>query len=207
MREEMIKRERNLGCLRRRMGVPWWRRWLVPSRCEWEATGWNAWGVEVESRCNRCGNFRHHRFLDRQGEMIAWRAGRHPKAEEAAGPPHKRITDIIKERGWKPLPVHLREERIPTVSSENTQDQQTGGPCRREPTIKRAKTELSPYWYGLGALLVTPLSAIIFVLMGLMIILAWPLIPFLCYLQKKEEMSKTNTQDQQTGGAAVENQP
>lgn len=145
MREEMIKRERNLGCLRRRMGVPWWRRWLVPSRCEWEATGWNAWGVEVESRCSRCGNFRHHRFSDRKGEMIAWRAGRHPKAEEAAGPPHKRITDIIKERGWKPLPVHLREERIPTVSSENTQDQQPGGAAAENQTCEPNDSERL-YW-------------------------------------------------------------
>ena len=90
-----------------------------------------------------------------------------------------------------------------TKHEPSNRDQQTG-PCHREPTIKRAKTELSPYWYGFGALLVTPLSAIIFVLMGLMIILAWPLIPFLCYLQKKEEMSKTNTQDQQPDGHAEE---
>lgn len=122
-----------------------------------------------------------------------------PNNQATADPTHKRITDIIKERGWNRLPARLRQDRIPTVSSENTRDQYPG-PCRRKPTIKRAKTELSPYWYGFGALLVTPLSAIIFVLMGLMIILAWPLIPFLCYLQKKEEMSKTNTRDQHPEG-------
>ena len=42
---------------------------------------------------------------------------------------HKRITDIIKERGWKRLPARLRQDRIPTVSSENTRDQI--GPCKR----------------------------------------------------------------------------
>lgn len=45
-----------------------------------------------------------------------------PTAERLKGkgsPPsscsHKRITDLIEERGWKPLPPHLREDRIPAV--------------------------------------------------------------------------------------------
>lgn len=51
-----------------------------------------------------------------------------PNNQATADPTHNRITDIIKERGWNRLPAHLREERIPTVSSENTRDQQPGKP-------------------------------------------------------------------------------
>jgi hypothetical protein len=54
----------------------------------------------------------------------------------------------------------------------------------------------SPLWYGVGAFFVTPVTALFCVLMGLMLILAWPFIPFLCYFQKKEEIRKANTQGQ-----------
>jgi hypothetical protein len=50
----------------------------------------------------------------------------------------------------------------------------------------------SPFWYGVGAFFVAPVAAIFCVLMGLMMILAWPFIPILCYRQKKEEISKEN---------------
>jgi hypothetical protein len=46
--------------------------------------------------------------------------------------------------------------------------------------------------------------------MGAMMILAWPFIPFLCYMQKKEEISKANAlgQPPATGGeASNHNQP
>ena len=48
----------------------------------------------------------------------------------------------------------------------------------------------SPFWYGIGAFFVAPVAAIFCILMGAMMILAWPFIPFLCYMQKKEEISK-----------------
>ena len=50
----------------------------------------------------------------------------------------------------------------------------------------------SPFWYGVGAFFVAPVAAIFCILMGAMMILAWPFIPFLCYMQKKEEISKPN---------------
>ena len=50
----------------------------------------------------------------------------------------------------------------------------------------------SPFWYGVGAFFVAPVAAIFCVLMGLMMILAWPFIPFLCYMQRKEEISKAS---------------
>ena len=54
----------------------------------------------------------------------------------------------------------------------------------------------SPFWYGVGAFFVAPVAAIFCILMGAMMILAWPFIPFLCYMQKKEEISKPNNQAQ-----------
>ena len=50
----------------------------------------------------------------------------------------------------------------------------------------------SPFWYGVGAFFVAPIAAIFCVLMGFLLALAWPFIPFLCYMQKKEAISKTN---------------
>ncbi len=51
----------------------------------------------------------------------------------------------------------------------------------------------TPFWYGIGAFFVTPVTAIFCILMGALMILAWPFIPFLCYMQKKEEIRKANT--------------
>jgi hypothetical protein len=71
-------------------------------------------------------------------------------------------------------------------------------------------TTCSPFWYGVGAFFVAPVAALFCVLMGAMMILAWPFIPFLCYMQKKEEISKANAlgQPPATGGeASNHNQP
>jgi len=49
----------------------------------------------------------------------------------------------------------------------------------------------SPLSYAIGSIFVAPVAALFCILMGLMMmILAWPFIPFLCYMQKKEELSK-----------------
>lgn len=48
----------------------------------------------------------------------------------------------------------------------------------------------SPLAYAIGSIFVAPVAALFCILMGLMMILAWPFIPFLCYMQKKEELSK-----------------
>jgi len=57
---------------------------------------------------------------------------------------------------------------------------------------KPVEATCSPFWYGIGAFFVAPVVAIFCILMGAMMILAWPFIPFLCYMQKKEEISKAN---------------
>jgi hypothetical protein len=84
-KEEFVKRERNLGCLRRRVSAGFFRGLFQPSRCQWEGTVWNAWGAEVESRCRFCGAYRHHLFRDRTGEEIKWRAGMHPMMMKERG--------------------------------------------------------------------------------------------------------------------------
>jgi hypothetical protein len=53
-----------------------------------------------------------------------------------------------------------------------------------------------PLWYGLGAFFTVPIAALFCVLMGVMLIAAWPFIPFLCYFQRKEEISKSNPSHQ-----------
>ena len=60
-----------------------------------------------------------------------------------------------------------------------------------QPPLKSAAT-CSPFWYGIGALFATPVIALLLILMSVLMILAWPFIPFLCYMQKKEEISKAN---------------
>lgn len=66
----------------------------------------------------------------------------------------------------------------------NTPKDSTGGCCPPPPC--------SPFWYGVWAFFVAPVAALFCILMGVMMILAWPFIPFLCYMQKKEEISKAN---------------
>ncbi len=71
-----------------------------------------------------------------------------------------------------------------------------------DPDNKAGKTALaatcSPFWYGVGAFFVAPITALFCILMGVMIVLAWPFIPFLCYVQKKEEASKANAKEHPT---------
>ena len=53
-------------------------------------------------------------------------------------------------------------------------------------------TTCSPFWYGVGSFFITPVTALFCVLMGAMLVLAWPFIPFLCYMQRKDEIRKAN---------------
>lgn len=64
----------------------------------------------------------------------------------------------------------------------------------------------SPFWYGIGAFFLAPVAALFCLLMGAMMILAWPFIPFLCYMQRKEEISKATTQAQATQPAPNNNE-
>ncbi len=63
-----------------------------------------------------------------------------------------------------------------------------------------------PFWYGVGAFFVVPVAAIFCALMGLLMILAWPFIPFLCYTQRKREICKPNTTIEARRDAATSNE-
>jgi len=53
---------------------------------------------------------------------------------------------------------------------------------------------ISPFWYAVGAFFVTPVTAALCALSGVLLILLWPVIPFLCYFQRKEELKKIATE-------------
>ena len=59
------------------------------------------------------------------------------------------------------------------------------------------KELIPPLWYAIGAIAATPLVALCMVMAGILMILGWPFIPILCYFQRKEEISKANTPDQE----------
>jgi hypothetical protein len=52
------------------------------------------------------------------------------------------------------------------------------------------QSKCSPLWYGVGAFFATPIAVIFCVLMGVMLALAWPFIPFLCYMQRRDGIRK-----------------
>ena len=52
-----------------------------------------------------------------------------------------------------------------------------------------------PLYYALGAVVFTPLTALCLIMTGIILLLKWPLIPFLCCFKRKEQISKANSQD------------
>jgi hypothetical protein len=54
-----------------------WLRNLIKRlhRHRWEDTFVNGWAIAIEQRC-RCGEYRHHRWKDWDGEHINWQPGR-----------------------------------------------------------------------------------------------------------------------------------
>ena len=49
-----------------------------------------------------------------------------------------------------------------------------------------------PFYYAIGAFFISPVAALFCVLMGAIMILAWPFIPFMCYFQRKQEIEALN---------------
>lgn len=97
---EFVKRERNLGCLRRKQEAGWWRGLWMRSRCVWVCTMRNAFGIEVESQCKGCGTYRHHLLRDRHRDGVRWRAGRHPVMEPE---PEVRVNGFVISELWSRL--------------------------------------------------------------------------------------------------------
>lgn len=48
----------------------------------------------------------------------------------------------------------------------------------------------SPFWYAVGTVFTTPLLCVLFVLMAALLLVAWPVMPFVCYFQRKDELKK-----------------
>jgi len=52
------------------------------------------------------------------------------------------------------------------------------------------KTQLAPIWYAIGSFCILPVVALTFAFVACMCVIAWPVIPFLCYFQRVEEIEK-----------------
>jgi hypothetical protein len=47
--------------------------------------------------------------------------------------------------------------------------------------------KLSPFWYALGMFAVVPFAAIVFIVTALLLMLVWPLVPFVAYFERKND--------------------
>jgi hypothetical protein len=47
--------------------------------------------------------------------------------------------------------------------------------------------KLSPFWYALGMFAVAPFVAIVFIVTALLLMLVWPLVPFVAYFERKND--------------------
>jgi len=56
----------------------------------------------------------------------------------------------------------------------------------------------SPFWYAVGGFFATPLLVVILVLGAIVFSVTWPLIPFLLYFRRKEEISTANEENSET---------
>ena len=46
---------------------------------------------------------------------------------------------------------------------------------------------LSPIWSAIGSIFTTPLAAVLCVFGGIMLLVLWPIVPFVIYFEKKKE--------------------
>jgi len=49
---------------------------------------------------------------------------------------------------------------------------------------------MSPLNYAIGSIFTTPLAVLLIVLLAFVLLLMWPLIPFLCYFRVKAEQQQ-----------------
>jgi len=53
---------------------------------------------------------------------------------------------------------------------------------------------LTPRDYALASILITPISALMFIIIGLLMLVAWPVVPILCYFQRRRESKNSVVQ-------------
>ena len=46
---------------------------------------------------------------------------------------------------------------------------------------------ISPIWSAIGSIFTTPLAGVLFILCGIMLLVLWPIVPFVIYFEKKKE--------------------
>ena len=49
------------------------------------------------------------------------------------------------------------------------------------------KPKPSPIWAAIGAIFATPVVAVLFVFLAALLLLCWPLMPFLVYLSERDD--------------------
>lgn len=49
---------------------------------------------------------------------------------------------------------------------------------------------LSPFWYGVSIILVVPIFALCLMLFALVLLVMWPILPFMGYYLRKAELDK-----------------
>lgn len=55
-------------------------------------------------------------------------------------------------------------------------------------SVDDRKNLISPFYYGIGSIFATPLVVLILLAMAVLLAITWPIIPFVCYLQRKAEI-------------------
>ncbi len=46
---------------------------------------------------------------------------------------------------------------------------------------------ISPIWPAIGSIFITPLAVVFFILGGIMLLVLWPIVPFVIYFEKRKE--------------------
>ncbi len=46
---------------------------------------------------------------------------------------------------------------------------------------------ISPIWSAIGSIFITPLAVVLFILGGIMLLVLWPIVPFVIYFEKRKE--------------------
>lgn len=61
------------------------------------------------------------------------------------------------------------------------------------------ETKLDPKWYAVGSVFAVPVCAALLFIMGALLVCCWPFIPFLCYMQRREEDAVNKLKTREVG--------
>ena len=56
--------------------------------------------------------------------------------------------------------------------------------------MEREEKRLAPAWYALISAVLVPLVAAVLVLAALMLLVAWPVVPVVCYIKRRDEKGR-----------------